>query len=627
MTNTFKHTILVVHHHEEQNLYFCSCNTENKPHEQPYFTETAEEYRARRDAHIAAFRAEHGETAWPHTYEGQKESDSTKCPNCEKPVDIRMSAYGHRQDFASHNRVEYAKLYDNGHLISLSYGFGTYIYNGDARKLGYKQDRYRLTFNANTGFLYHLKGKQIRNVTYKFENMAVFHHLHQIERDLQDYIVDNFFNLCKERRGLKYVDDSRFEGASQLTHLPLLLKFPVLENFPTYKLSYMPAVYRKPLSQMTKATEVFELFVGTSAKAIRKQLTGASAIEFYREWSRVLNQPSSLQKMLKAWNDTNAQSGRYVASIFEAEDNSPFRVDDDIEEVFAFALEHYGNGDETILVNRILNEQREIHDFGTREVTTAQAAPSHVLYLLRDISRMYAELKAALPDYETKYRTSFKHIHDRMIVEHGRLRNKNILIPYSEEEKKRYNVTLGDIEFRLAETTDRLRDIGRKLDICVGGYGSIAVQKTTTIVQAYYQGQYIICLEVRNDELWQAKTPYNHTPNKELVEVVKAWSEKAKVGYKDCHDLDGSYDESLESIMRAPSDEEILLAMPDVSEVALGEDEELPVADGYRAPVHYPQAPPAYAQPAPVQLIAAEPQVAYQAPIAGGYVTDDDLPF
>lgn len=601
-TNKFKYTIHVhdTFIEEETNLFFCGCNDGKEAIRTPVFTESAEDYSKRvkkKQEEISS------DLAYYHGL-SRHENDITKCPNCGSKVTMNMRAGGTWKSYAAYSKFEYAKVYDNGHLISLSYGYGQYIYNGDVQKIGYQHKRTRLTFNATTGFTYLLSGKKIRNITYTFGESKAMDGIRWMAQEGYQDQVDEFFELCKERRGLKFVEQSRFEGGENQGTLPLLLKFPVLENFPTYRLGWMPAKYRKPLSQMTKVTDVFELFIGTSAKSVRKKLKNASAINFYRTWSLGIQDPNNLLKLVDAEYAT--YRGTHTPTIFMDNPDNPYGNGPDAPDCLDFALEHFANGDETVLVNRILNEKVETYNNKLRKMEIVPELPTRTLSLIQDIERMYAELKAALPDYELRYRTSFRAVHDRMIVEHSRLRNKNLLIPYAEEETERYNQVIGEIEFRLAETTDRLRDIGRKLDICVGGYSSYAMQKKTTIVQAYYQEKYIICLEVVDGRLIQAKTPYNHTPNEELVKVVKTWCDAADVSYANAHDLEGGFDETIESIMRNPAADEDILTIPDYEDMEEEAIQPAPVYQGqrgYAQPAYMPnQQPPAQVAEDPFEI-------------------------
>lgn len=577
----FKHNISVME--DEQYLFFCNCNPENAPYSIPVFSETYEDFVAR-DGHMPRMVVAPNGNPVEEVYDHRRTNKRDVCPKCGDKSTIHMSLYG-RASFASEDTTEYAKIYDNGDLISLAYGVGTYTYNPSVRKVGYRKTRYRLTFNAKTGNTYFLHRGKVRNVTYQFYNgHDAVYTLRAIENDFAPGIVTEFFKLCAERRGLKYLDLSRTSEADYIGELPQILKFPVLENFPTYSIGVLPPKFRKPIASMTKLTEVYELLMGTSAKSIRKHIKTTNDVVFYRDWQNVIHEVSNLSKLVEHHASFTSRGRSLLFYDSQMLASSPLRH-------ITFAKDVLCDGDETVFVNRVLKEKKP-SDPNDRKSPLVRVAPDSLAHTLEDIQRMYPALAGAIEDYSIEYRGSFTRLHDEMAVEYNRLRNGNYNIPYEEADLERYNRSVGPLEFRATETTERIRDIGRKLNICVGSYADSALAGQLQIIQAYHQGQYAICIEVRDGAVKQAKTPYNGIPNPELAAHVEEWAKQAGLRTTDTtFDLSGDSDTPLASILREPMELRDIMhltqlhprpeadpfAQPEAWPVrALGADEDLP---------------------------------------------------
>lgn len=539
----FKHNISVADD-DQHFLFFCNCNPENAPYSVPVFSETYEDFVAR-DGHMPRMVVAPNGNPVEEVYDHRHTNERDVCPKCGDKATIHMSLYG-RASFASEDTTEYAKIYDNGDLISLAYGVGTYTYNPSVRKVGYRKTRYRLTFNARTGNTYFLHRGKIRNVTYQFcsGHDAVFT-LRAIEKDFAPGIVTEFFKLCAERRGMKYLDLSRTCEVDFIGELPQILKFPVLENFPTYSFGALPVQYRKSLASMTKLTEVFELFMGTSAKSIRMHIKKAGDMLFYREWQKVIHEVSNLSKLVQYFTSFESRGNAILFTDGEVLMPSPLHH-------VTFAKDVLCGGDETVFVNRVLKEKKP-RDPNDRKSPLIPVAPDKLAHTLRDIQRMYPKLSTAIEGYHIEYRGSFTRLHDEMAMEYNRLQYGNYKIRYEEADLERYNRSVGPLEFRATETTERIRDIGRQLNICVGSYADGALTGDFQIIQAYHQGQYAICIEVRDGAVKQAKTPYNGIPNPELAAYVEEWAKQAGLRTTNTtFDLSGESDTPLKSILREP---------------------------------------------------------------------------
>ncbi len=89
---------------------------------------------------------------------------------------------------------------------------------------------------------------------------------------------------------------------------------------------------------------------------------------------------------------------------------------------------------------------------------------------------------------------SLRDIHDRASEIQVRMQCENKAIPYTSKELKK-EASYGEYTIKTAEDTDKLRDIGDKMHICVGSYDQAALAKASTI---YYmvdsKGEYQSCI-------------------------------------------------------------------------------------------------------------------------------------
>ena len=105
---------------------------------------------------------------------------------------------------------------------------------------------------------------------------------------------------------------------------------------------------------------------------------------------------------------------------------------------------------------------------------------------------------------------------------------ENQKIIYSQEEEK-LKWEKNGYKFCLPEDTDRLVDIGYKMNICVGHlYRDKAATKKCTIVYAIKEDEYELCIEIQkkdnqNFKLIQKSAFSNHSPKGELLKTFNEW--------------------------------------------------------------------------------------------------------
>lgn len=103
--------------------------------------------------------------------------------------------------------------------------------------------------------------------------------------------------------------------------------------------------------------------------------------------------------------------------------------------------------------------------------------------------------------------------------------NKNITFKYTDEQK-RLEDEIDGYKFCLPENSYQLCEIGTALHNCVASYSDSVKEKRCTIVYANKDGEYKICIEVRENKICQERIDHNHIPEKEEQKVLDKWHER-----------------------------------------------------------------------------------------------------
>lgn len=138
--------------------------------------------------------------------------------------------------------------------------------------------------------------------------------------------------------------------------------------------------------------------------------------------------------------------------------------------------------------------------------------------------------KQPLEDSQLIGKRNVKNIHDFVMGIYRKLYIKNIEIPHTKNEKAR-ECSVDNYEIKLAKNTHELSDIGDEMSICVGSYGQACLDKKCTI---YYlrdtnKNSYVGCIEVKGNNVVQAKGKYNCRLQDEHYEVVMNWIQENKL--------------------------------------------------------------------------------------------------
>lgn len=651
---TDKKVIRVVDSYTYETKIYCGCQGSHKP-TGSITTMTPEELEApwideRQRSFINLSNSPYGE-----------ELDA--CPACGRAADLMLYA---NNGYGICSTKDYAKLYDNGHLISMSIGDSTYTYIRKQDRIFYNHKRTRYTFNANTGITYYIEKGKIRNISLPSERQDPMYSSASYQFES---VVKEFESLCIERRGLKYLDMNKLKGNGNYAtlhtdSLRMVLRFPALQNLPEYQVDAPLKKDRQFLLSNPKSVDLFRYYTGHASKRLRKlATTHERAFKHLCKVGYLFDRPEYVEKILTTMDlNEHGVSGFYYHGTEITPVNNPEHPLRNVKRDFEEFRDAFCHGDISLFMTRLLAvkdrlrvdmETKEPFIFGMpwdkaeegvhyewKEFFSLGSASRYIV----DSMKMYRQIREQAPEFHLKLQTSIQDLHDQLSIVFSRIRVKNRLFPMKDYQAN-YDQVVGGIEFRRAESTHRLVDIGKKMGICVGSYGENVFSGHSTIIQAYVDDQYAACLEVNMvGRLVQAKTNRNLLPNLELHEAIKVWAKKADVSLQDCHDMVRANVIDLETKMLLTEADTV----ENVTNVEVLSQEQLqaildtPLTPGLQGqqggfqqapqyvPAPAPMAPQAQAMAPVAQAVQANaPQTLeqYVAESAQAYDEDENLPF
>lgn len=138
-------------------------------------------------------------------------------------------------------------------------------------------------------------------------------------------------------------------------------------------------------------------------------------------------------------------------------------------------------------------------------------------YYILDACNLFKTIKSKMKDYNVDYSRSIRELHDILSRDYNKLRHENKQIKSCSKIAKIFkDVNINNITYRMPKETDELIKVGAFMDICVGGYGERAVNRSCYIVVGYNSDDKpVTCIELRksgsNFTLEQVKKRNNRT--------------------------------------------------------------------------------------------------------------------
>lgn len=123
--------------------------------------------------------------------------------------------------------------------------------------------------------------------------------------------------------------------------------------------------------------------------------------------------------------------------------------------------------------------------------------------------------------------------HDFLAGELSKIGKENIPFRLTEIQKKRYEHEIDGFNFKLAENSHRLIEIGSIMSICVGSYDDRVLEKKCLIVYAEKDGSYKACIEVREylNVVHQARAKFNASLTGAADAAFRKWLKVSKLKF------------------------------------------------------------------------------------------------
>lgn len=154
---------------------------------------------------------------------------------------------------------------------------------------------------------------------------------------------------------------------------------------------------------------------------------------------------------------------------------------------------------------------------------------------LLDSVNMYNLLKSQNPEALSgfSFSGSITDIHNNLSIIYSKCNEFNKKFSYSKKKIKEINFENDCYELTLALNSTELREIGNRMNICVGSYAREVYKKLTHIVSVKEKqsGKYVACIQLSKDfkEVRQAKAQHNKKLGGEVLVFVNQWIEEKQL--------------------------------------------------------------------------------------------------
>lgn len=461
-----------------------------------------------------------------------------KCPHCgneKKAKDIKHT---------NNEYLLYLNYHVNGDKLQVNNATITFKYYRK-RIVTFITKNY-LVINMKTGMSYMLPSKEngkikstIKNCTYSYYGWmsndiytekckklkdilpAIYEEIRQYKmNNITDKYIPTYeqnINSYKEDSIFGFIDSEMDRNG--LREIVLFNRFPFLsfkDNkeffFAYYDMSKKQKRYielRRALKQ--EENKVYDFILkrnGVPATKINKQNLHETGLEYafnYKEFVDMIG-PDNYHKLASTFKKSMFLTDNKLLSFFKTYDLTKQQKNNFCNKITRYAQEHrYSN------------------------------------YIIYDTIHTAVLIKQRNPDYNINLKLNIDELHDELSSDYNKLRNKNVIIDYSNiKVKDLYSYSRNGLQFNLAKDTHELIDTGKYMNICVGSYGDKAINKDCYIVIARNENNDpVICIEIDRElnKLEQVKLKYNNYPTGEIKETVEKWADLYKLDYSKTYDM------------------------------------------------------------------------------------------
>lgn len=144
---------------------------------------------------------------------------------------------------------------------------------------------------------------------------------------------------------------------------------------------------------------------------------------------------------------------------------------------------------------------------------------------LFDCMRMFTRYSDRLPESfcnQIIKEGPTRYNHDILSKYAWELENVNAEFFYTDFEKSLTDSIEG-YDFLLPKDSSALRNLGAELHNCLSSYKEKVLKKECTVVYVLRDKEYVACIEVRDNTIYQQRLDYNETPFGKMADLLKTW--------------------------------------------------------------------------------------------------------
>lgn len=152
-------------------------------------------------------------------------------------------------------------------------------------------------------------------------------------------------------------------------------------------------------------------------------------------------------------------------------------------------------------------------------------------YIVRDCGHMWDLLTPQNKRIFIKAKIRSRDIHDYLVHLVDRQQHANVRIKYKSLRDFPLTGKVDDLIFSLPPDTEQLANLGRAMHNCVGTYRDRVLSDKVRIIAAFKNRKPVICIEIRNGAVAQAKLVNNQPvrDDAELNRALLAWAKSRKL--------------------------------------------------------------------------------------------------
>jgi hypothetical protein len=453
----------------------------------------------------------------------ERKRGAYKCPKCKKEPEVNL---------LNKKYVKFTNLMkiEKDHEVNMTYTVFMYRdsnrddgcwWNQELDEIDYKFSKkiFKINLSKTKWEVLLQRGNTVQELTsanYWYSDIQS-----SLLKEFQDDEINQneIIETLLKARGIKYLDRKRVTG-SLFYKISDYLKCPNLEllEMDAVKVPVDP----KTLEVINNATSKIELIsslTGHKSKRIREKAETTENLNFLMMWGSYINEPENVINFMEQIDIKG-----YYTTLFDYA-----LADEAFEYGIQLIKDLHKNKNEKIWLNRLVKAVKRGQDVTIN--------PYSIASYVHDIGRMHKMIKEKNENYQINFNGDIGNLHDTLALDQRKMDSANRVINYDETEKKWEKKINENKKFILAPDTHYLIEVGALMNICVGSYHDYATSKYCSIVVLKENEKPVVCIEVRQNRLMQAKMKRNNRPTDEYRDDVIAWCKENEIKYQDCYDI------------------------------------------------------------------------------------------